>query len=325
MADLAHARAAFQGRSVVSADDFSKDDIIALLDAARQYDRFQDDGPTWAGIEPSLQGRVLGVLFFEPSTRTRLSFESAMLRLGGSVLGFADANISSFSKGETLVDTIRVVEGYCDAVVLRHPREGAARLAAEVASVPILNGGDGSNQHPTQTFLDLYTIRQAAGTLDGLKVGFMGDLRYGRTVHSLATALLHFDVNLKFIGPENLSLPPDLRDHLVAQDRLDAEVESLADAGDLDVLYVTRIQQERFPDPMDYQRVRNAYRVDRESLAPFGPDLKVLHPLPRVNEVATEVDDLPGALYFQQSRNGVTVRMALLDLILGAQGGGESA
>jgi aspartate carbamoyltransferase catalytic subunit len=267
---------------------------------------------------------VLGVLFFEPSTRTRLSFESAMLRLGGSVLGFADASISSFSKGETLVDTIRVVEGYCDAVVLRHPREGAARLAAEVASVPILNGGDGSNQHPTQTFLDLYTIRQAAGTLDGLKVGFMGDLRYGRTVHSLATALLHFDVNLKFIGPENLSLPPDLRDHLSAEGRLDAEVETLAEAGDLDVLYVTRIQKERFPDPMDYERVRNAYRVDREALAPFGPDLKVLHPLPRVNEVATEVDDLPGAIYFQQSRNGVTVRMALLDLILGGQRGEES-
>lgn len=306
-------------------DDFSKDEIIALLDAARRYDRYQDDGPTFAPIEPSLQGRVLGVLFFEPSTRTRLSFESAMLRLGGSVLGFADASISSFSKGETLVDTIRVVEGYCDAVVLRHPREGAARLAAEVASVPILNGGDGSNQHPTQTFLDLYTIRQAAGTLDGLKVGFMGDLRYGRTVHSLATALLHFDVNLKFIGPENLSLPPDLRDHLSSVGRLDAEVETLAEVGDLDVLYVTRIQKERFPDPMDYERVRNAYRVDREALAPFGPELKVLHPLPRVNEVATEVDDLPGAIYFQQSRNGVTVRMALLDLILGGQRGEESA
>jgi aspartate carbamoyltransferase catalytic subunit len=300
-------------------DDFSKDEIIALLDAARRYDRYQDDGPMFAPIEPSLQGRVLGVLFFEPSTRTRLSFESAMLRLGGSVLGFADASISSFSKGETLVDTIRVVEGYCDAVVLRHPREGAARLAAEVATVPILNGGDGSNQHPTQTFLDLYTIRQAAGTLDGLKVGFMGDLRYGRTVHSLATALLHFDTSLKFIGPENLSLPPDLRDHFQGLGRLDAEVETLAEAGDLDVLYVTRIQKERFPDPMDYERVRNAYRVDREALAPFGPELKVLHPLPRVNEVATEVDDLPGAIYFQQSRNGVTVRMALLDLILGGQ------
>ena len=321
MSAVAHAGRAFFGRSVVSADDFAKDEILALLDAARGYDRYQDDSPAFGGIEPTLRGRVLGLLFFEPSTRTRLSFESAMLRLGGSVLGFADANISSFSKGETLMDTIRVVEGYCDAIVLRHPREGAARLAAEVARVPILNGGDGSNQHPTQTFLDLYTIREAAGRLDGLKVGFMGDLRYGRTVHSLATALLHFDVELKFIGPENLRLPRDLREHLDAVGRLGLEVENLEDVGDLDILYVTRIQKERFPDLMDYQRVRDAYRVDRAALAPFGPELKVLHPLPRVNEVATEVDDLPGAIYFQQSRNGVTVRMALLDLILGGRAG----
>ncbi len=314
MADVPDAAQAFRGRSVVSADDFSKEEVLALLDAARAYDPVQrGDAP----LPPSLQGRVLGLLFFEPSTRTRLSFESAMLRLGGSVLGFSDARQSSFSKGESLVDTIRVVEGYCDAIVLRHPREGAARLAAEVAGIPILNGGDGSNQHPTQTMLDLYTIREAAGALDGLRVGFMGDLRYGRTVHSLASALLHFDVDLCFIGPENLQLPSDLRDTLKAAGRLGSEVELLSDAGALDVLYMTRIQQERFPDPMDYERVRNAYRVDRAALEPFGPDLKVLHPLPRVNEVATDVDDLPGALYFQQTRNGVTVRMALLDLILG--------
>ena len=308
---------AFRGRHVISAEDFSKDEILALLDAARLFDRYESGGPNWRSIAPSLTGHVLGLLFFEPSTRTRLSFESAMLRLGGSVLGFSDARMSSFSKGESLVDTIRVVEGYCDAIVLRHPREGAARLAAEVARVPVLNGGDGSNQHPTQTFLDLYTIREAAGRLDGLRVGFMGDLRYGRTVHSLATALLHFDTELKFIGPENLRLPKDLRDRLAGAGRLGAEVASLDEAGPLDVLYVTRIQKERFPDPMHYERVRNAYRVDRESLAPFGEALKVLHPLPRVNEVATDVDDLPGALYFQQSRNGVTVRMALLQLILG--------
>lgn len=312
---------AFRGRHVISAEDFSKDEILALLDAAQRFDHYESGGPNWRSIAPSLTGRVLGLLFFEPSTRTRLSFESAMLRLGGSVLGFADARMSSFSKGESLVDTIRVVEGYCDAIVLRHPREGAARLAAEVAHIPVLNGGDGSNQHPTQTFLDLYTIRQAAGRLDGLRVGFMGDLRYGRTVHSLATALLHFDTELKFIGPENLRLPKDLRTRLEGAGRLGSEVTSLADAGPLDVLYVTRIQKERFPDPMDYERVRNAYRVDREALAPFGEGLKVLHPLPRVNEVSTDVDDLPGALYFQQSRNGVTVRMALLQLILG---GGEA-
>lgn len=308
---------AFGGRHVVSAEDFSKEEILALLDAAREFDGYEAGGPTWHARPPTLGGRVLGLLFFEPSTRTRLSFESAMLRLGGSVLGFADARNSSFSKGESLTDTIRVVEGYCDALVLRHPREGAARLAAEVAHVPVINGGDGSNQHPTQTFLDLYTIRQAAGQLDGLKIGFMGDLRYGRTVHSLASALLHFDTELKFIGPKHLRLPADLRERVRAGGSLGPEVDRLEDAGDLDVLYVTRIQKERFPDPMDYERVRNAYRVDRAALEPYGAALKVLHPLPRVNEVAPDVDDLPGALYFQQSRNGVTVRMALLNLILG--------
>lgn len=321
MTEPIDARRAFQGRSVVSAEDFSKAELLSLLDAARAFDPSRRGGTQ---LPASLQGRVLGLLFFEPSTRTRLSFESAMLRLGGSVLGFSDAKMSSLSKGESLVDTIRVVEGYCDAIVLRHPKEGAARLAAEVADVPVLNGGDGSNQHPTQTFLDLYTIREAAGRLDGLRVGFMGDLRYGRTVHSLATALLHFDVDLRFIGPPNLQLPPDLRESIEAAGRLGGEVATLPEAGPLDVLYLTRIQQERFPDPMDYERVRNAYRVDRQALEPLGPDLKVLHPLPRVNEVARDVDDLPGALYFQQTRNGVTVRMALLDLILGAAPGGEA-
>ena len=315
MPDLQAANRAFGGRSVVSADDFTKEEILLLLEAAERFDR--DAHPaSWEPPSPSLQGRVLGLLFFEPSTRTRLSFESAMLRLGGSVLGFADARMSSLSKGESLVDTIRVVEGYCDAIVLRHPREGSARLAAEVANVPVINGGDGSNQHPTQTFLDLYTIRQSTGRLDGLTVGFMGDLRYGRTVHSLSAALLHFDVQLKFIGPKNLRLPADLRETVRGAGRLAAEVESLQEAGELDVLYMTRIQKERFPDPLDYERVRNAYRVDRDLLTPLGTDLKVLHPLPRVNEVANDVDDLPGALYFQQTRNGVTVRQALLHLIL---------
>ncbi len=324
MSEHDDATEAFAGRSVVSAADFRKDEILALLDAARAFDRY-DDGPIWTPQAPSLQGRVLGTLFFEPSTRTRLSFESAMLRLGGSVLGFADARISSLSKGESLVDTIKVVEGYCDAIVLRHPREGAARLAAEVAHVPVINGGDGSNQHPTQTFLDLYTIREAAGRLDGLKVGFMGDLRYGRTVHSLTEALMHFDVDLKFIGPESLRLPRDLREHLAAHGRSGVEVEHLQEAGELDVLYMTRIQRERFPDPMDYERVRSAYRVDRAALEPFGEQLKILHPLPRVNEVADDVDDLPGALYFRQTRNGVIVRMALLHLIFGGRVAGDAA
>src|SRR5689334_20044916 len=238
----------FRGRSVVSADDFSKADLLYLLDAATFFER---------DVGPRLSGRVLGTLFFEPSTRTRLSFESAMHRLGGSVLGFADAKMSSLSKGESLADTIRVVESYCDAIVIRHPKEGAARHAAKTAHVPIINGGDGSNQHPTQTFLDLYTIRKATGRLDRLKVGFFGDLRYSRTVHSLAKALLHFDVRMTFVGPPMLRLPEELRATLAEHGRIHREVESLEAAGDLDVLYVTRIQKERFPDPADYEKVKH--------------------------------------------------------------------
>ncbi len=241
-----------------------------------------------------------------------------MLRLGGSIFGFAEPQQSSFSQGETLADTVRVVGSYCDAIVLRHPREGAARLASEQAGVPILNGGDGANQHPTQTLLDLYTIRKAMGRLDGLKVAFMGDLRYGRTVHSLANALLHFDVDLSFVGPAELRLPDELRDRVEQAGRLGPEVTSVDDLDPaIDVLYCTRIQKERFPDPLDYERVKSAYRVTRSAIERFGEDVKILHPLPRVDEVATEVDSHPGALYFEQARNGVTVRMALLDLVLG--------
>lgn len=309
---------AFLGRHIVSVEDISREEILLLLDVARRMQR-HDGGPGagWGPTPRTLEGRLLGLLFFEPSTRTRLSFESAVLRLGGSPLGFADARMSSLTKGESLVDTVRVVEGYCDAIVLRHPREGAARLAAEVAHVPVINGGDGSNQHPTQTLLDLFTIREATSRLEGLRVGFMGDLRYGRTVHSLATALCQFDVELSFVGPEGLRFPAGLREHVAAAGRLGREVEHLDQLDGLDVLYITRIQKERFPDPIDYERVRDAYRVDRAALARFGEDLKILHPLPRVNEVAPDVDDHPGALYFQQSRNGVAVRMALLHLLLG--------
>lgn len=297
----------FRGRHVVSAEDFSKDELLHLLDTAAFFEH---------DVGPRLAGKILATLFFEPSTRTRLSFESAMHRLGGNVIGFADEKATSRTKGESLADTIRMVEGYCDAIVIRHPMEGAARLAAETARVPVINGGDGSNQHPTQTFLDLYTIRKATGRLDGLRVGFFGDLRYSRTVHSLAKALLHFDVAMSFVGPPMLRLPQELREMLGARGRLGREVEGLDDARPLDVLYVTRIQKERFPDPADYERMKNAYRLDRAAAERFGPDLKILHPLPRVTEVATDVDDLPGALYFEQARNGVTVRKALLSLLL---------
>lgn len=304
----------FRGRSIVSAEDFRKEDFLTVLDAAERF----DPGGKPHAYTPVLRGKILAVLFFEPSTRTRLSFESAMRRLGGDVLGFAEPMQSSHSKGESLADTVRVVGGYCDAIVLRHPMEGAARLASEMAPVPVLNGGDGSNQHPTQTLLDLYTIRKAMGRLDGLKVAFMGDLRYGRTVHSLVNALLHFDVRLSFASPQELQLPPELKRRVDEAGRLGSEAASTEELeADVDVIYATRIQKERFPDPLDYEHVKSAYRLTRQSLERFGPDVKILHPLPRVGEIAGDVDAHPGALYFEQSRNGVTVRMALLNLILG--------
>jgi aspartate carbamoyltransferase catalytic subunit len=311
---------AFRGRSVVSADDFTKEEVLALLDAARAF-----DPPASVRADAALRDRILGTLFFEPSTRTRLSFESAMLRLGGSVVGFADANMTSSSKGESLADTVRVVASYCDAIVIRHPKEGAARLAAQVAGIPVVNGGDGSNQHPTQTLLDLYTIRKATGRLEGLRVAFLGDLRYGRTVHSLARALCRFDADLSFVGPPTLRLPDELREAVRASGRPARELDALEDLGDVDVLYVTRIQKERFPDPMDYERVRNAYRIDRASVKRFGEGLKILHPLPRVTEVDPDLDAHPGALWFDQVRNGVSVRMTLLSLLLGGRAPGRRA
>ena len=309
----------FRSRSLVSAEDVSRDDLLWILDQAQAFEGVASGERVLPRPLP-LEGKILALLFFEPSTRTRLSFESAMQRLGGGVLGFADAKISSSSKGESLADTVRVVAAYGDAIVLRHPLEGAARLAAEVAGVPVLNAGDGSNQHPTQTLLDLYTIRRATGRLDGLTITFMGDLRYGRTVHSLATALLHFDVRMQFVGPAGLRLPDDLRQGLLASGRVAVEVTDLAGISHTDVLYVTRIQKERFPDPADYERVRTSYRIDRAAVERFGEALKILHPLPRVNEVDADVDAHPGALYFQQVRNGVTVRMALLNAVLGGRG-----
>lgn len=314
----------FFRRSLVSAEDMSREDLLWLLDAAQGFEGVASGERVLPRPLP-LDGRILALLFFEPSTRTRLSFESAMQRLGGSVLGFADAKISSSSKGESLADTVRVVASYGDAIVLRHPQEGAARLAAEAAGVPVLNAGDGSNQHPTQTLLDLYTIRRATGRLDDLTVTFMGDLRYGRTVHSLATALLHFDVRMQFVGPAGLRLPDDLRQPLLASGRVAVEATDLAEISRTDVLYVTRIQKERFPDPADYERVRHAYRIDRAGVERFGPELKILHPLPRVTEVDPDLDAHPGALYFQQVRNGVTVRMALLNAVLGGAGPGGGA
>lgn len=299
----------FAGRDIISPRQFTKEEILFVLDTAARFEPFG---------EPILRGKVLAALFFEPSTRTRLSFESAMHRLGGACLGFADKGVSSVAKGESLSDTIRVVEAYCDAIVIRHPLEGSARVAAEATDLPVINGGDGANQHPTQTLLDLYTIRKEKETIDGLSIGFLGDLKYGRAVHSLVETLCHFDVEITLIAPRSLRLPPQFREQLARKKIPFREAtEILPAAKDLDILYTTRIQKERFPDPLDYERVKSVYQVSRSLLAEVGEELTIMHPLPRVTEIHPDLDDYPKAAYFRQSANGVTVRKALLALALG--------
>jgi aspartate carbamoyltransferase catalytic subunit len=300
----------FIGRDVITVGDFRREEILFLLDAAGKFEDVTGS---------LLAGRVIATLFFEPSTRTRLSFESAVGRLGGACIGFAEAGVSSSAKGENLADTVRVVEGYADLLLLRHPLEGAARLAAEFAEVPVVNCGDGAHQHPTQTFLDLYTIRRECGTIEGLDVVFAGDLRFGRTVHSLVTVLAQFGGRLTCVSPPYLRLPREQRRVLDASGiewrELDAVEPALAEA---DMLYMTRIQRERFTDPLEYERVKDAYTVDLEMAEHGGPEMVILHPLPRVTEIAPEVDQLPHAAYFRQAHYGVTVRKALLALVMGA-------
>jgi aspartate carbamoyltransferase catalytic subunit len=303
----------FKGRDLISIRDLSREEIEEILRTAK---RFQ---PIAEGRKSShlLDGRLLTLAFFEPSTRTRLSFESAMARLGGQSVSIASASESSVRKGETLYDTIRVLSGYGDAIVVRHPNEGAARLAAQASERPVINGGDGAGQHPTQTLLDLATIQERFDTLSGLKVVLLGDLRYGRTVHSLAHALGLFGAELILSSPPSLTLPEEVREHL---DRSGVRVEETPDLAkalkDADVLYVTRIQRERFGDEAEYTKVAGSYRVDLATLAAAPPRLAVLHPLPRTGEIAPEVDASPHAAYFRQSHLGVPVRMALLALLL---------
>ncbi|HDY73820.1 MAG TPA: aspartate carbamoyltransferase, partial [Euryarchaeota archaeon] len=254
-------------------------------------------------------------LFFEPSTRTRLSFEVAMKRLGGDVVGFSDSHLTSITKGESLSDTIKTVETYTDIIVVRHSREGAARLAAEASSKPVINAGDGPNQHPTQTLLDLYTIRKELGRLD-VKVTLMGDLKYGRTVHSLAYALALFDAEIDLVSPPGLEMPEEVITDLKAMGAR-INVSNKLDISRAQVLYVTRIQKERFPDSEEYAKVRGAYKLTMESLHEAREDLIILHPLPRVQEIASEIDGTKHAKYFDQVANGVPVRMAVLALVTG--------
>jgi aspartate carbamoyltransferase catalytic subunit len=304
----------FSGRHVVDLKDFSRDEVDYILKVSENFE------PIANGKKRSkmLQGYVLCNMFFEPSTRTRLSFSSAMMRLGGSVTGFASGSVSSASKGESLSDTVRVVENYCDVMVLRSSLEGAARLAADISSKPVINAGDGTRQHPTQTLLDLYTISKEIGTIDGLKVALVGDLKYGRTVHSLSYALTMFDVELSFVSPPELSMPEEVVSDLKAEG---LRVETTDDLSHViessDVVYMTRIQKERFPDPMEYERMKGAYSIDSTMLEGAKENMIVMHPLPRIDEISTTVDSSPHARYFQQAFYGLVVRMALLSLVLG--------
>lgn len=290
---------------IISIHDLDRDQIDRLLTRAGKIKA------EFEGKEP-LKGKILGLLFFEPSTRTRMSFESAMLRLGGSCMNLGGVEVSSMAKGETLADTIRVVSGYADAIVLRHPRVGAARLASEFSNIPILNGGDGAGQHPSQTLIDLYTIRQSM-PLDNIDIGLIGDLMYGRTTHSLAYALTHYNARIHTIAPKGLGLPDSIHENLEERGAKIIEHDSIEDIiSDLDVLYVTRLQRERFPDPAQFFSISSEYRITPFTLSDVREHLAILHPLPRVDEIDPAVDSLPYARYFEQARNGVPVRMAML-------------
>jgi aspartate carbamoyltransferase catalytic subunit len=294
---------------LVTTKQLSRSAIESILERAAAIDRGED-------VTTPRSNTLLGLCFFEPSTRTKMSFEAAIKRLGGDVVDMGHVESSSVKKGESLADTVRVVEGYADAIVLRHPSQGAATMASQFVDVPLINAGDGAGHHPSQTLLDLYTIREAAG-LDDLTIGIMGDLKYGRTVHSLANALTRFDAEQHFVSPESLRLPEDVRYDLREAGATVHEHEALDPIlPELDVLYVTRIQRERFHDESEYRAVAGEYQIDAATLEPATDDLAVLHPLPRVDEIAPDIDETDHAQYFDQAHNGVPVRMALLDMLL---------
>lgn len=301
----------WRGRDVISMRDFNRGDLEALFEKAREMERYAKSGLD------TLRGKVMAVAFFEPSTRTRLSFETAMKRLGGEVIGFSSAEGTSVEKGETFSDTIRMLDAYADVIVVRHKLEGAAKLAAEIAQAPVINAGDGSFNHPTQAMLDLYTIWREKGRIDGLRIGIMGDLKYARTVNSLLEGLSLFDVDVALISPEFLRPRQETLDYVQSRGLRWKAYTKLEDViGELDVLYVVRIQKERFLDPLEFERVKGSYRLTAEALKGAKEDLIVLHPLPRVDELDPSVDRTRHAAYFKQAAYGVPLRMALLSLVL---------
>lgn len=299
-----------KNRSLVSINDYTKEEYLRILDLAEEFEK----NP----VQDLLKGYVVATLFFEPSTRTRLSFESAVNRLGGKVLGFSDSSTSSATKGETLRDTIRTVSNYCDLIVMRHPLEGAARFASEVSSVPIINAGDGANQHPSQTLLDLYSIRKTQKKLDNLNVFLVGDLKYGRTVHSLLMAMSQFNATFYFISPDELKMPVEYKVYLNGLGLKYHEFKEFSNiVQEADIIYMTRVQKERFSDPIEYEKTKNAYVLRNNMLESSRPNMRVLHPLPRVNEIHVDVDSNDKAYYFTQTLNGVFTRQAIITSILG--------
>ncbi len=297
-------------KDLISITDYSKEDYLRILELAGDFEKHPN--------QRLLEGKVAASLFFEPSTRTRLSFETAINRLGGRIIGFSDAGSSSVSKGETLHDTIRMVSNYVDLIVMRHPLEGSARYAAEVADVPVINAGDGANQHPTQTLLDMYSILKTQGTLDNINIFMIGDLKYGRTVHSLLMALSEFENPIfNFIAPEELAMPEEYKLFLKEKGiRYFEHTEINDNINHADIIYMTRVQKERFMDPIEYEKVKNVYILRNNMLDNTKPNVRILHPLPRINEIHTDVDANQKAYYFEQARNGVFVRQAIISHIL---------
>jgi aspartate carbamoyltransferase catalytic subunit len=299
-----------KNKSLVSITDYNKDEYLKILELASGFEKNPD--------QELLKGKLVATLFFEPSTRTRLSFETAVNRLAGRVIGFSDSSSSSVTKGETLKDTIKMVTNYVDLIIIRHPIEGAARYASEMANVPIINAGDGANQHPSQTLLDLYSIKKTQGKLNDLNIFIIGDLKYGRTVHSLLMAMSHFNPVFYFISPNELRIPKEyllfLDEHKIKYYEYKDFLPIISQA---DIIYMTRVQKERFSDPIEYEKTKNAYILRNAMLENTKPNLKILHPLPRVNEINLDVDENPKAYYFTQALNGVYVRQAIISSILG--------
>jgi aspartate carbamoyltransferase catalytic subunit len=297
-------------KSLISIHDFSKGEMLRILQMAATFEK--------EPFQKLLEGKVVASIFFEPSTRTRLSFETAANRLGARVVGFSDAKNTSVSKGETLKDTITMVANYADLIVMRHPLEGSARYASEIAKVPVINAGDGANQHPSQTLLDMYSIQKTQGRLDNISITMVGDLKYGRTVHSLLQAMSLFDAHFKFIAPPELQMPNEYKQYLHEKGLSFEESDDLThNIDDADILYMTRVQRERFQDPMEYEKVKDVYSLKKSMLANAKPTMRILHPLPRVNEISADVDDTPHAYYFEQARNGMFTRMAIIAYLLG--------